>query len=86
MRMIAPRTGHEEFTVAEDQLQYSPLVVNRIQYTDGLVILARFQPSEEERKRIAAGDDVFVGQLNFGSPMTPLIVQVGPGEFAKVTP
>ncbi len=36
--------------------------------------------------RILDGEDIYVGQLNFGGPMTPLIVQCGPGHYIVPTP
>ena len=78
MRMIGPRTGHEEITVAEDQLQYLPITVNRFTQADGsVIILTRWQPTPDERQRIANGEDLYVGQLNFGGGMTPMMVNVG---------
>ena len=81
MRMIAPRTGHpaaHEVTVAEEQLEYLPITVERYTHDNGSVtILTRWTPSAEQRAAIAAGSDVYVTQLNFGAPMTPMAVYCG---------
>lgn len=37
--------------------------------------------SDEQRARIAAGEDVYVTQLNFGGGMTPINVFAGPQAF-----
>lgn len=82
MRMIAPRTGAPEITVAEDQEEYMPITVALYDHPDGVrTILARFTFSAEERAAIAAGADVYFGQLNFGGPMTPINACVGAGDW-----
>ena len=46
------------------------------------VVLA-FQPSAEERARIAAGEAIYVSLLTFNRPMQPIIVAVGPENMAR---
>jgi hypothetical protein len=83
MRAIAPRTGAPEVTIAEEQEEYSPITVARYHYPNGTgLLLTRWTFTPEERAQIAAGEDVYIGQLNFGGPMTPLIVRCGPGDLA----
>lgn len=82
MRPIAPRTGAPEVTVAEEQLEYLPITVARYEFTDGSKgILTRWTLTPEERARIAAGEDFYVMQLNFGSPMTPMEARVGAADW-----
>lgn len=82
MRPIAPRTGAPEVTVAEDQPEYMPITVALYNYEDGSRgILSRWQPSTEERLAISSGEDIFVQQLSFDTPMAPLVVRCGPGNF-----
>lgn len=82
MRAVAPRTGAVEQTIAEDQPEYQPITVALYQYMDGTKgILTRWKPNDAERAAIAAGEDIYVMQLNFGAPMVPLIVTVGPEGF-----
>lgn len=82
MRAIAPRTGAPEVTIAEEQEQYMPITVARYHYEDGTgVLLTRWTLTPAEREAIARGEDIYVGQLNFGGPMTPLVVQCGPEGF-----
>lgn len=81
MRMIAPRTGAPELTIAEDQLEYKPLTV--AVYGDNAemgprTLLSRWTLTPEERARIAAGEDLYIGLCTFGQPMQPINVQVGP--------
>lgn len=80
MRPVAPRTGAEEITVAEDQHEYVPLVVALHADPGGSgspVLLTRWRLSEEERAAIAAGEDLYVGCLTFGERLQPLLVTVG---------
>lgn len=83
MRPIAPRTGAPEATIAEDQEEYMPVTVALYDYADGSRgLLTRWTLTPEERQAVASGEDIYVQQLNFGTPMTPLIVRAGPGDFA----
>ncbi len=82
MRAIAPRTGANEQTFAENQEEYSPITVAIHRTPEGQCsLLTRWTLTAEERAAVAAGEDIYVGQLNFGTPMTPIIVQCGPGAF-----
>lgn len=84
-RAIAPRTGAPEVTVAEEQEEYLPITVACYQDAEGVRhLLARWTFTTEERARLAAGEDVYVAQLSFGGPMTPMSVHVGPGPYAAV--
>jgi hypothetical protein len=86
MRAIAPRTGAPEVTFAEEQEEYKPITVACYRDDDGLgILLTRWTLTEAEREAVAGGEDIYVGQLNFGGPMTPLIVRCGPGDFANAT-
>lgn len=82
MRPIAPRTGAHEVTVAEEQEEYMPITVARYQFSDGVRgTLTRWTFTDAERRAVAAGEDIYVMQLDGGGPMTPLSVQVGPGDY-----
>jgi hypothetical protein len=80
MRAIAPRTGAEELTFAEDQSEYLPVTIAVYpEYEPGARgLLWRFSFTPEEREAIAKGEDVYVMQLNFNTPMTPMSFHVGP--------
>ncbi|HLT92108.1 MAG TPA: hypothetical protein VKZ85_14335 [Woeseiaceae bacterium] len=85
MRMIAPRTGAHEITLAEDQLEYSPLVVAL--YYDheqkSALLLSRWTFTPEERAAIAAGEDLYLGVLTHGQPFQPISLAVGPEAFEQ---
>lgn len=78
-RFIAPRTGADEITIAEEQEQYAPLTIclyhDSRQETD--IMLARLTFTDAERASIAAGEDLFIGQMTFGNKFTPIQVTVG---------
>lgn len=81
MHMVAPRTGAEEVTLAEDQVEYKPLVAavyRAPEYGDAIMLLTRWRFTDEERARIAAGEDLYLGVLTSGQPLQPLAPQVGP--------
>jgi hypothetical protein len=63
VRPIAPRIeGAEEYTIAEDQLEFSPIVACHIQYPGGRIDrICRWTFTPEERARIAAGEDIYFG-------------------------
>jgi hypothetical protein len=78
MRPIAPRIrGLDEVTVAENQAEYRPVTVaiRRSDTHQGATeIITRWTFSEEERSRIAAGDDILVTQLSWSGRMAPMDV------------
>lgn len=85
MRCVAPRTGAPEVMVAENQEEYLTVTVAIHHNPDGAgrYLLTRWTFTPEERDRIAKGEDLYVAQLNFGSPMTPINACVGPGWWAE---
>jgi hypothetical protein len=85
MRWIRPQLDAPQETIAEEQEEYCPLVGAFVTHPEyGLAkgasyntVVITCRPSDEERKRIAAGDDLYIGLLTFGAPMQPIIVLVG---------
>ena len=75
MRSVAPRIeGADEFTIAEDQLEYMPIVACLVQFSDGTTArVCRWTFTPEERQRIASGEDLYFG--------TPAGVQLTPHWF-----
>lgn len=77
--MVAPRTGAPELTLAEEQEEYLPLTVACYETDRGSpALLSRWRLSDEDRERIAAGEDVYLLVVTGGAPMQPVAVQVGP--------
>jgi hypothetical protein len=79
MRTISPRIdGADEFTIAEDQLEYMPVTACLIHYEDGSVVrVCRWTFTPEERRAIAAGEDIYFG-TPANLPLTPHWLAVGP--------
>lgn len=83
MRPIAPRTGAPEATIAEEQEEYQPITVAVYELDHGRVYLARYTFTDAERAAIAAGEDVYFGQLTFNGKMTPIVATVGQAEWQR---
>ncbi len=86
MRTIAPRIGEApEITLAENQLEYMTLVAAVFDRVDrSQVLVTRWSPDDEERKRIADGEDIYVAQyLPGGALFTPMRVDCGPDTWVE---
>jgi hypothetical protein len=88
MFMKAPRTGADEITVAEEQLEYLPLTVAVYRYPDdhpdfpGVVyLLSRWSFTPAEREQLAKGEDIYIAHIVGSGPLQPLAPQVGPGGY-----
>lgn len=66
--------GSRAVVIAEHQSEY--LDLPSIRTPDGQVI-TRWRLTDDERRRIVEGDDIFVTLLSSG-PINPLFVTVGP--------
>lgn len=77
MRPIAPRLAapSEEYTIAENQLEYQPVVAANVMFHGDTAPtrILRYTFTPEERKLIAAGEDLYFG--------TPLPIQLTPHWF-----
>lgn len=81
--VLNPRNGpviegqeHREVFYAKDQPEYIPLRVLTSQGSER-VVLSRWTPTLEQRKRIAEGDDIFLEVITFMRPLQPVILFVG---------
>ena len=82
MHPIAPRTGAEEITIAENQLEYRPLVGAVYHEANGTrVVITRWRANEDEKRKLAAGEDVTIAVLVGNGPFPPLMVGVDIGEW-----
>jgi hypothetical protein len=66
---VVPGSGPVETRFAENQPQYQPLPAFRSEKA----ILSRWRLTEEERKHIADGGDLFICQLPFDNPLQPIL-------------
>ncbi|MDI7267494.1 MAG: hypothetical protein QME96_05825 [Myxococcota bacterium] len=83
MRTVAPRVGFPEIMLAENQPEYLTTCAAVITYDDGSVgVMTRWRLTDEERQRIAAGEDLYLTLLTFGRPMQPIMLEVGHPKWA----
>ena len=85
-----------EQVIALEQEQYYPIIVARVRFEgtdtesdvyvrrpEAIASLVRFRFTDEERKLIAEGADLIIGQPHHGS-MMPMSTQLAmPGEYPK---
>lgn len=77
--MVAPRTGAPERTLAAEQHQYRPLVVAVYNDEKGVEhLLSRWRLNDEDRAKLAEGEDLYLCLMTFGQPLQPIMIQVGP--------
>lgn len=88
MRMVRPRLVAPQITIAEDQEEFLPVTAALVRHPQyqaiqtehgplNSVVLA-FRLTENERRAIAAGEDLYVSLLTFMRPMQGIILSVGP--------
>lgn len=70
----------ELVTYAKDQPKYIPLPTVRLKGKEGRVI-SRWTFTAEERAKIAAGEDLYLEQLTFGSRLQPILPTIGLRDF-----
>ena len=82
--VLTDREVHAEEVVALEQEQYYPIIVARILFQDeSRCSMVRFRFTDEERKLIAEGADLIIGQPHHGS-MMPMSTQLAmPGEYPQ---
>jgi hypothetical protein len=66
---VIPGNEEHEVTYAKDQSGYRPLTVLRTEKC----VMSRWRLTDEERKHIADGGDLFICQLNFGGLLQPIL-------------
>jgi hypothetical protein len=83
--VLTEREVESEQVVALEQEQYYPIIVARILFQDqSRCSMVRFRFTDAERKLIAEGADLIIGQPHHGS-MMPMSTQLAmPGEYPKV--
>lgn len=84
MQSVTPATGAPETTLDPEGKVFLPLPVAVYRDLDNpkiTVIVSRWQPSDEERAAIAAGEDIYVAQLTDTNSVSALRVRIGAGEY-----
>jgi hypothetical protein len=86
MEIVDPRVdpklvpaGSKAIVIAEHQKEYESLPSVR---TPNGYVITRWQPNEQERRAILAGEDVFVTLLSAGA-INPLFVTIGPTDWRE---
>lgn len=65
-----------EVVYAKDQPEYIPLRTQKSEWREGGVV-SRWSPTEEQRKAIAEGKDIFLELLTFHQPLQPILMYIG---------
>lgn len=84
MQSIPPETGAPETVLDPEGKVFRPLTVAVYRDTTNpkiTVALSRWQPTDEERAQIAAGEDFYVAQLTDSNAVSALSVHVGPSIY-----
>lgn len=92
MRMIRPKIQATQVTIAEDQEEFLPVTAALVTNTGYDIspdrgyntVVVAFRPSDEERARIARGEDLYLSLLTFARPMQGVILSVGERETAAM--
>jgi hypothetical protein len=81
MRSISPIYNEElvqcEQVIALDQPEYLPLITLAVREFNN-TCLTRWEFTDEERKIIAEGGELIIGEMLFGGPYTPIALEVCP--------
>lgn len=87
--VICPKDGpvligeeEREVVYAKNQPEYIPLRTLRGMNHEGRV-LSRWTPTEEQRKAIAEGKDIFLVLLTFHGPLAPSMMLIGDDSNAQ---
>lgn len=95
MRMIAPRTGAPEVTVAEEQLEYKPLVVALYQnppddpdFPNVPFVLSRWTFTDDELARLLGVDVALLRELPRSRPREDVYIahMTGGGSLQPLAP
>lgn len=93
MRMIRPQVVAPQVTIAEEQEEFLPITAALVRnptyaapHLSGCnTVLLAFRPSDEERARLAAGDDLYISLLTFlQHPMPGIVVTAGKEEVSTM--
>ena len=86
MRSVAPRTGAPEVSLGRDQHEWAELTAARyvILNTREVWYVSRWRLDDEERAKIAAGEDLFLSVVTFGGPVQPVALSVGEEDWMRV--
>jgi hypothetical protein len=76
---VLPEIGEgPQITVAENQKEYKPLPV----LCTTAAVMSRWKLSDEDRRHIASGGDLFIVQMNFSEQLQPILPFCGTDDEA----
>ena len=82
---LSPRNGpvidgreSEEVVYAKDQPQYQPLRT-LVNFDSERRVTSRWTLTDEQRKAVYEGADIFLELLTFGQPLQPIRLAIGDG-------
>lgn len=90
MKPIVPEVLAPTVVLAKDQPEYHPIIAAHVTHASYSMaggrntMLMAFEPTPEERQRIANGENIYVALLVYGMPMQPIMVMCGKEEAARV--
>lgn len=79
--VIAPEYADRETVYAKTQTEYTPLPT--IKRDDG-IILSRWKLTDEERKAVAGGADIFFYCWTFNQPLQPIRLEVAEADRSLI--
>lgn len=71
-----PNHESDEFVIAKDQPEYIPLPAVAISTPEGIAVVTRWRPTDDERAAITAGADIWLSSLTFGGALQPVRLTV----------
>jgi hypothetical protein len=92
MRGTRPALDAPQLSIAEHQEEFVPITGAFVKHPEyGLapghsyncVVLA-FRPTDEERAKIAAGEDIYLSLLTWGGPMQGVLLSAGPEDMGRI--
>lgn len=78
MNPTDPGPPGDKVVYAEDQPEYLPLITRVPILTPGepIIVRTRWQPTDEERQKLAEGADILLDVTTFGAPLQPLSLRI----------
>ena len=73
---VVPGFESQEIVYAKDQPQYRPLRTLVSDPGSEHRVISRWSPTEEQRKALSEGKDIFLELLTFGNPLQPILMWV----------
>ena len=73
---VIPGFESQEVVYAKNQPQYLPLRTLVADPDAKARVISRWSPTEEQRRMLAEGKDIFLELLTFGAPLQPILLWI----------